>query len=163
MRLVSNSSPLIALAKIGMLGVLREKIVIPKAVFAELTESKKDYADELGAWCKERVIEVKNRKAVDYLEMMLGKGEAEAIALAEELKTNIVLIDDLKARKIAKLRGLNVIGTLGILLDAKDKGLIVEIKPLLDELMKKRIRVSKELYDRALELAHEATISPRSK
>ncbi|MGC9444930.1 MAG: DUF3368 domain-containing protein [Candidatus Methanospirareceae archaeon] len=155
MRLVSNSSPLIALAKIGMLGILREDLVIPQAVFAELTESAKEYADEFDTWCKERVIEVKDPRAVEYLELMLGKGEAEAIALAEELKTNIVLIDDLKARKIAKLRGLNVIGTLGILLDAKDRGIIVEIRPLLEELMKKRIRISKELYDRTLELAHE--------
>jgi predicted nucleic acid-binding protein len=155
MRLVSNSSPLIALAKLGMLRLLGDEVVIPGAVFAELTESTKDYADELGAWCTGKVLEVRDRKAVDYLALILDRGEAEVIALAEERKTPLVLIDDIKARRIAKLRGLNVVGTLGILLDAKDKGLIRELKPFLDELMKKKIRISKELYEHALALAHE--------
>ena len=87
--------------------------------------------------------------------MRLVSNSSPLIALAEELKTTIVLIDDIKARRIAKLRGLNVVGTLGILLDAKDKGLIRELKPFLDELMTKKIRISKELYDHALALAHE--------
>jgi len=155
MRFVANSSPLIALAKLGMLSLLGEEVVIPGAVFAELTESRKAYADELGAWCEGKVIEVRDRKAVDYLALILDRGEAEVIALAEELKTPMVIIDDIKARRIARLRGLNVVGTLGILLDAKDKGLIREVKPFLDELMTKKIRISKELYDHALALAHE--------
>ena len=66
-----------------------------------------------------------------------------------------MLIDDLKARKIASLRGLKVIGTIGVLLDAKRKGLISEIKPLLEELMAEKIRISKELYNHALTLATE--------
>jgi len=77
------------------------------------------------------------------------------ITLAEEMNAEAVLIDDLKARKIAKLRGLNVIGTIGVLLDAKEKGVIKELKPLLDELIEKRIRIRRELYDHALELANE--------
>jgi predicted nucleic acid-binding protein len=156
MRLVTNTSPLIALAKLGMLSLLGEEVVIPGAVFAELTESTKEYADELGAWCRDKVLEVRDRQAVGYLALILDRGEAEVIALAEELKTPIVLIDDIKARRIAKLRGLNVVGTLGILLDAKDKGLIRELKPFLDELMNKKIRLSTELYNHALVLAHES-------
>ena len=87
--------------------------------------------------------------------MIADKGEAEMITLAEEMNAEAVLIDDLKARKIAKLRGLNVIGTIGVLLDAKEKGVIKELKPLLDELIEKRIRIRRELYDHALELANE--------
>lgn len=155
MKVVSNSSPLIALAKIEKLDILRNDIIIPKAVFDEITKPKREYVKELYEWGKDKVIEVKNRKAIDYLELILDKGEAETIALAEELKTDAVLIDDVKARKIAKLRGLNVIGTVGVLLDAKDRGLISEVKPLLEALTKKKIRISKELYDHALELAHE--------
>jgi predicted nucleic acid-binding protein len=68
------------------------------------------YADELGAWCNGKVLEVRDRKAVDYLALILDRGEAEVIALAEELKTPMVIIDDIKARRIAKLRGLNVVG-----------------------------------------------------
>ena len=85
----------------------------------------------------------------------MDKGEAEMITLAEEMNAEAVLIDDLKARKIAKLRGLNVIGTIGVLLDAKEKGVIKELKPLLDELIEKGIRIRRELYDHALELANE--------
>jgi len=116
---------------------------------------KKEYVKELYEWSKDKVIEVNNRKAVEYLELMVDKGEAETIVLAEELNVDTVLIDDLVARKIAKLRGLNVIGTIGVLLDAKEKGLLPALKPLLDELLKKRIRISKDLYNHALELANE--------
>ncbi len=66
-----------------------------------------------------------------------------------------MLIDDLKARKIARLRGLKVIGTIGVLLDAKESGRVHEVKPLLEELMKNKIRISEELHDHALELANE--------
>lgn len=104
---------------------------------------------------KNKVIEVKNKKAVEYLELIVDKGEAETVVLAEELNADAVLIDDLKARKIARLRGLTVIGTIGLLLDAKNKGLVSEVKPLLEELIKKKIRISNELYDHALKLANE--------
>jgi len=155
MKIVSNSSPLIALAKIGKLNILRDDIVIPKAVFDEITKPEKEYVKELYEWGKDKIIEVKNRKAVEYLELIIDGGEAETIVLAEELNADAVLIDDLKARKIATLRGLNIIGTIGVLLDAKERGFINEVKPLLEELMKRKIRISKELYNHALELAHE--------
>jgi len=155
MKIVSNSSPLIALAKIEKLDIIRYDVVIPEAVFHEITKPKKEYVKELYKWCKNKVIEVKNKKAVEYLELIIDKGEAETIVLAEELNAGAVLIDDLKARKIAKLRGLNVIGTIGILLDAKEKGVITELKPLLELLLEKKIRVSEELYYRALEIADE--------
>jgi predicted nucleic acid-binding protein len=155
MKIVSNSSPLIALAKIEMLDILRDDIVIPKAVFDEITKPEKEYAKELHGWGKDKIIEVKNGKAVEYLELIIDRGEAETIVLAEELNADAVLIDDLKARKIANLRGLNVIGAIGVLLNAKDKGLISEVKPLLEALTKRKIRISKELYDHALVLAHE--------
>jgi len=154
MKIVSNSSPLIALAKIGMLDVL-SGVVIPKAVFDEITKPEKEYVKELYEWGKDKIIEVKNRKAVEYLELIIDGGEAETIVLVEELNADAVLIDDLKARKIATLRGLNIIGTIGVLLNAKERGFISEVKPLLEELIKKKIRISKELYNHALELAHE--------
>ncbi len=155
MNIVSDSSPLIALAKIGMLVIVKYDIVIPKAVFDEITRPNRQYAKELYKWGKDKTIEVTNKKAVEYLVLIVDRGEAETIALAEELNADAVLIDDLKARKIAKLRGLNIIGTIGVLLDAKEKGIIGELKPLLDMLIKKKIRVSKELYNHALELANE--------
>ena len=155
MKIVSNSSPLIALAKIEKLDILEYDLVIPKAVFNETTEPEKEYMKELYEWGKDKVVGVRNRKAVEYLELILGKGEAETIVLSEELNADAVLIDDLKARKIARLRGLKVIGTIGVLLDAKERGRVHEVKPLLEELMKNKIRISEELHDHALELANE--------
>ena len=99
---------------------------------------------------------VNNRQAVEYLELVLDRGEAEVIVLAEELRADAVLIDDLKARKTAVLRGLAVVGTIGVLLDAKERGLVDEVKPLLDLLIRKKISISRELYSHALELAHES-------
>lgn len=155
MKIVSDSSPLIALAKIEKLDIIRYDVIIPKAVFDEITKPKKEYVKKLYKWSRDKTIDIKNKKAVEYLELIIGRGEAETIILAEELNADAVLIDDLKARRIAKLRGLNVIGTIGILLDAKEKGSIGELKALLDMLIKKKIRISKELYDHALELARE--------
>lgn len=157
MRIISNTSPLIALVKIGKLNLLEYDIdiVIPRAVFEEMTRFKREYAKELQEWGKNKVIEVKNKKAVEYLELIVDKGEAETVVLGEELNADAVLIDDLKARKIARLRGLTVIGTIGLLLDAKNKGLVSEVNPLLEELIKKKIRISNELYDHALKLANE--------
>ena len=71
---------------------------------------------------KNRVSVVNNRQAVEYLELVLDRGEAEVIVLAEELRADAVLIDDLKARKTAVLRGFAVVGTIGVLLDAKERG-----------------------------------------
>lgn len=155
MKIVSDSSPLIALAKIGRLNLLEHEIIVPKAVFEEITRSRREYARKLYTWGKNRVSVVKNRQAVEYLELVLDRGEAEVIVLAEELKADAVLIDDLKARKTANLRGLTVVGTIGVLLDAKERGLVDDVKPLLDELIRKKIRISRELYNHALELAQE--------
>jgi len=155
MRIVSNSSPLIALAKIGRLNLLGYEIIIPKAVFEEITRARREYARELYNWGRNRVSVVKNRRAVEYLELVLDRGEAEVIVLAEEIEADAVLIDDLKGRKTAMLRELTVIGTIGVLLDAKERGLVDDVKPLLDELIRKKIRISRELYNHALELAQE--------
>ncbi|MEA1869065.1 MAG: DUF3368 domain-containing protein [Euryarchaeota archaeon] len=156
MDIVSDSSPLIALAKIGRLNLLEHEIIVPKAVFEEITRSRREDARKLYTWGKNRVSVVKNRQAVEYLELVLDRGEAEVIVLAEEIRADAVLIDDLKARKTAMLRGLAVVGTIGVLLDAKERGLVDDVKPLLDELIRKKIRISRELYNHALELAQES-------
>lgn len=90
MNIVSNSSPLIALAKIGMLDVIKYDVVIPKAVFDEITKPNKQYAKELYKWGKGKIIEVKNKKAVEYLVLIVDRGEAETIVLSEELNTDAV-------------------------------------------------------------------------
>ena len=68
MRIVANSSPLVALAKIEKMDLLRYDIVIPKAVFDEITKPKKEYGKELHEWGKDRVVKVENKRAIEYSE-----------------------------------------------------------------------------------------------
>ena len=78
----------------------------------------------------------------------LDPGEAEAIALACELKPAIVLLDETDGRAEARRLGLPTIGTIGILADARKSGRLQKVKPLLDRLIKDfRFRLSRELYD----------------
>lgn len=88
-------------------------------------------------------------------QLNLDKGESEAIVLANNINADLIVIDERKARKIAKDIGLNVTGTLGILVEAKQKGLIKELKPLLDGLIDNNIRIDKKLYAEILKLVEE--------
>jgi hypothetical protein len=158
MIIIADSSPLIALAvisKLELLDKLYEKVYVPNAVFQELADNDRAFANELRRFLTGRIKEVKNRLAVDVLLSDIGAGEAEAIILALEQHPDAVLIDDLKARKFAKLRGLNIIGTLGILLKAKKEGLVQEIKPLLDDMLAANIRISEKIRELALQSAQE--------
>jgi len=80
-------------------------------------------------------------------------GEAEAIVLAFEKGISNILID---GRRFVKLNGLYPIGTIGVLLQAKQKGFVSEVKPLLDKLIENQIRISERLYIQALQIVHEA-------
>lgn len=85
----------------------------------------------------------------------LDLGECAAITLAEELHADGLLVDDLAARKEAQRRGLPVTGTVGILLVAKQKGLIPSVKKVLDALIANGTRISQQLYQQALAVAGE--------
>ena len=80
----------------------------------------------------------------------LGKGESEAIVLALETKADLVLLDDYKARATAEFMGLNMTGTVGMLSKAQKKGLISDLRPLLDELRAKGFRLSDKVYAETL-------------
>jgi predicted nucleic acid-binding protein len=93
--------------------------------------------------------------AVDILLSDIGAGEAEAIVLALECQPAMILLDDLKARKFAKMQGLNIIGTMGILLEAKKAGFITAIKPFIAELISNDIRISTKIVEITLQAAQE--------
>ena len=86
----------------------------------------------------------------------LGDGELEAIALAIEFNADQIILDDRPARRLAEASGLNVIGTLGLLLGARRAGLIDRIRPELDSLLKTSFFLSPELYNELLRSAGEA-------
>jgi predicted nucleic acid-binding protein len=138
MIIVSNSTPLIALSKIGKLELLREYfgvVHIPKEVYDEVVTRGKNLFGAMEVknadWIK--VEEVRNKIAVESLLGYIGQGEAEAIIVAKERNTKLLLIDDSDGRQIAERLGLKITGTIGILLlAATDKKIV--FKDTLDDL-----------------------------
>jgi predicted nucleic acid-binding protein len=158
MIVVSDSSPLISFAllnKLTILDQLFDEIYIPFAVHNEICQQSKPYAKELKKISINRVKKVRNQLAVQLLQKDLDLGEAEAIVLAKETNISDILIDEHKGRRIAKAHGLSPIGTIGVIIQAKREGIIRTIKPELDTLIANHLRISKSLYNRALELAGE--------
>ncbi len=85
----------------------------------------------------------------------LDKGEAEVLALSKEMKAELILLDEEKARKSAVIAGFNVMGLLGMLVLAKKLGLLDEIKSLIEELERKKFRISDGIIAQALKQAGE--------
>jgi predicted nucleic acid-binding protein len=98
---------------------------------------------------------VENSAFVAALKTQMDEGEAEAIALAVELDNVILILDDKKARRVAQQIGLKVIGTVGMLLRAKNQGVITEIKLLLTELVQVDFRITNAIIQEALRLSGE--------
>jgi predicted nucleic acid-binding protein len=103
-------------------------------------------------------IEIKQPSDKDYLSLIeksVDKGEASAIALAVEMKGSLLIIDDLKGRNLALHLGLTIIGTIGILVDAKLTGIIPSVKPLLLKIKETNFRISENLEALILRKAGE--------
>lgn len=146
MKIVCNSSVLITLEKADILHILKDlfgEIFIPKAVRKEVFGRRRFPAFI-------RCIEISEPFALKVLGSNLEAGESEAICLYEEIKADLLIIDDLEGRRVAERLGMNITGTLGILLLAKEEKLIAAIKPLLDEIVSHGFRVADELYKELL-------------
>ena len=152
MRVVSNSTPLIALSRIGKLDILHilfGSIIIPEAVFHEVvTEgASRPGANEVqnATWID--VQRVENAVAVAVLASDLDRGESEAIVLAKEVGADYLLVDEKKARRIAKWSGIKVIGTAAILgIAAKKKLLNLDVA--FEELARNGFRFSDAVRSR---------------
>jgi len=161
MKIVSNTSPLSNLAVIGELDLLQQiypKILVPPVVRSELmqfSEIRPAIATLFTTgWLEVQVAQ--DFQLIWALEQTLDPGEAAAIALATELKADRLLIDERLGRRIAMQRGLKVRGILGIIVNAKNEGLLLAAKPLLDRLIHEAgFRVSRALYERTLQQAGE--------
>ncbi len=157
MSTVSNASPLISLARIGKLDLLRHlygELTIPSAVWQEVViegVGQPGASDvEAAAWIKRRA--VTNRELVRALQQELDAGEAEAIALALEIGAELLLMDERLGRETARHLGLRYTGLIGILIEAKRKDLVGAVKPQLDALRDVAgFRVSDALYTRVLQ------------
>lgn len=141
---ISDTSCLIALSNIDLLHILKDlyqEVIITKEV-------KHEFGERLPEWIK--VSDVKNQKQQAELEKQLDKGEASSIALALELKNSVLIIDEVKGRKIAKSFKLNIIGTIGVLLLAKKKGFITDVIGIILKMVNKGFRLSDKLIDRLI-------------
>ena len=150
--IVSDDSPLIVLLKTNKLSILQKlftKIIVPKAVYQEITakEQEKQIFDKTD-WIEIR--DIKNSELNNLLEKLIDKGEAEAIILAKELKTSL-LVDDAKARKYAILLNVEVIGTLGLLKMAKKRGIIPSVKETISDMLAEGYYIEDKLIARILE------------
>ena len=162
MIIVSNTTPIISLTKAGildLLGNLYGEILIPQAVYDELTTNS-TFVNEINQIkeCKFlRIHNVENEFAVKLLQKQLNLdlGESEAIVLADSLHADLLIIDERKARRIAKDMGITITGTLGFLIEAKSRSKISAIKPLLDAMLNSGIRISDTLYKEALSKSGE--------
>ena len=163
MIVVSDSGPLISLMKAARLDLLRDlygEIRIPEAVYAELTGNER-YAEEaelIRSCSFVRVVAVRERKAVDILRRASGLdlGESEAIVYADDVKADILLMEEDAGRRVAKAMGLRVRGSIGILLLGFDKGSLSaqEVKDSLDRMKTAQRRISEELYRYARDYVH---------
>ena len=161
MILVSDTSPINNLAAINQLHLLHQlygTVLIPEAVYRELTDPNFPVAGATEVqtfdWIQTRT--VNDRTLVEALSNELDMGEAEAIALAVEIQADQVLIDEHRGRLVANRLKLRCVGILGILVEAKSQGLIGGVKPLLDALVNEAgFWVAEPLYERVLQLVDE--------
>lgn len=161
MKVVADSSPIISCARAGKLHLIKDvysKIIIPPAVYREIVidglgkPGDNELKDSISIW-----VEVKEPSCKDIIAILnhdLGEGESEAIALANELDAYL-LIDEIKAMNEAKRRGISILSTLIMLLEAKKLGLILSVKSELSELIASGFRCSAALHEKILILSHE--------
>jgi len=159
---VSDTSPFVALAAVGQLDLLPQlygEVLLPEAVYREIIaggEGAPGVAEVASAagWVQVRAsIDV---ALVESLNAELDEGEAEAIALALECGAELLLIDEHRGRAIAGRYGIRVAGVLGVLIEAKTRGVLPAVKPVLDSLIAAAgFRVGDALYGHVLEAAGE--------
>ena len=138
-KIISNTTPIISLLKIGKLNLLKElygKIIIPFAVYQEIEEGiDKPYYHDLTEIDWIEIVKINNPKSREYF-LDLDKGEAEVLILSKEQNADLVIIDEIMRRRYAKQLELSLTGTIGVLLKRKELNSI--IKSITDGTFRKR-------------------------
>jgi len=156
---ISNTTPIICLSILDKLDLLKyfySKIIIPEAVHNEIIIGRKNRYG-YNKYRESDWIEIRSIKNQDLRKYYfdLDIGEAEVLVLADELNADLVIIDEFLGRKYAELIGLNLTGTLGILLKAKTVNKIEAVKPLIEKLQQEGIWLSDSLIKLVLKKAGE--------
>lgn len=147
--IISDTSCLIILAKVDELELLNK-------LYGEILTTQtiaEEFGQVLPTWI--RVSEPKDKMRQKLLETQIDEGEASAISLAMEYKDCTLILDDLKARKIAHQLGINFTGTLGVIIKAKLNGITPSIKPILEKIKRTNFRLTSEIETKALIEARE--------
>jgi predicted nucleic acid-binding protein len=147
--IIFDTSCLILFDKINKLDLLKRCYT---TIFVT-PEVASEWDNTLPEWIVVR--KVKNQLHQRILEQLIGAGESSAIALGLEVSHSIVVIDDLKARKLAKSLNLRITGSLSILVKAKQKGYVARLTPILDDIQQTDFRISEKILKRILNLAGE--------
>ncbi|MCB0531520.1 MAG: DUF3368 domain-containing protein [Lewinellaceae bacterium] len=161
MVIVSDTSPISSLLKIGRLQILPAiygQVIIPKQVADELQVLQKQGYDLVPVFEADWLVVQTPSPAplLDKLRQEIDPGEAEAIALAIEIGADLLIIDEKSGRAIALREGIAITGLLGVLLEAKRCGHIPAIKPVLDDLVHlARFRIKPSLIQEIISLAGE--------
>ncbi len=150
--IVSDAGPLIILLKTGKLSILKElsgTVNVPVAVYNEIIAREQEKAlFQKMKWIKP--VKIKKYNDFKLLEQLVDTGEAEAIILAKALKLPL-LVDDAKARKYAALLNVEVMGTLGLLKQAKNHGVIASVKDTIKDMLAQGYYIDSKLIAKLLE------------
>jgi len=145
---IADSGPIFSLAladKLELLENIFDDIKIPQAVWNEISvDESKPFYNRIFDFFKNRVVQIKGFNDLTFL---MDYGESQSVILYKELQANFLLIDDKKARTIAESLGINCIGTIGLLLIAKERGLIGELKPIFECFLKNNRYYSLDLLN----------------
>lgn len=160
MIVVSDTTPLISLMKASRLDVLQKmfgEILIPEAVFEELTtnESFQEETEQIRNCAFIRRVSVDEQKSVAILRRATGldQGESEAIIYADDHQADFLLMDEAAGRKVAKAMGLRIMGTVGVLVNAFEDGILSaeDVEDAFEALRNANRRISEELIQNAME------------
>jgi len=137
--IISNTSCLIVLDNIGMLDVLKE--LYGKVFITE--EVSKEFGKTVPDWIEVR--KVSDNKYLKLMKIFVDLGEASTIALAVETDDIVIILDDLKARKLGQKLNLKITGTIGVLIKARKKNIITSTQEVLNRLRDEGFRISDEI------------------
>lgn len=166
MIVVSDTTPLISLMKIDrleLLGDLFQNVQIPQAVFDELTSSE-EYRQEAEIIRNSSILhveEIADRQAVERMqtEMALDLGESEAIVLTQKMNADLLLVDERAARSVAKSLGIQITGTIGMLIEAFDSKLLTadDIVICVEGLRRNNRHISEKYLQKILDMTKHKT------
>ncbi|MCF8373779.1 MAG: DUF3368 domain-containing protein [Bacteroidales bacterium] len=157
MIIVADSSALIALSICDSLDLLEKlfgKVIVSQTVYNECAVESKSESEQLEQYLKNKIEKVDSNQFLN-LPTNLGEGEISAMLLYKEQKADFLLIDDNRARVVAKLNNINIIGSIGVLLLAKHTKIILKVSPYLQRLEESNIFISRKLLNDVKKFADE--------